>query len=71
MNTEDQKQRENDFWRFKANYEYYDLVPSKEKIQAFERYVSGEIDAEQLQRIFHDLSGSTSKFRKIPMDQFC
>ena len=31
MNTEDQKQRENDFWRFKANYEYYDLVPSKEK----------------------------------------
>lgn len=71
MNTEDQKQREDDFWRFKASYEYYDLTPSKEKIQAFERYVSGEIDAEQLQRIFHDLNGSTWKFIQIPMNQFC
>ena len=62
MNQAEKELRQQQFDCFKANYEYYDLTPSKEKIQAFERYVSGEIDAEQLQRIFHNLSGSTENF---------
>lgn len=65
------KQRELEFYRFKQNYEYFDLIISEEKTQAFERYVSGEIDAEQLQRIFHKLSGSQDNFILIPMDEFC
>lgn len=65
------KQRELEFYRFKQNYEYFDLTISEEKTQAFERYVSGEIDAEQLQRIFHKLSGSQDNFILIPMDEFC
>lgn len=71
MNEDEKKDREQDFYRFKANYEYYDLTPSKEQIQAFERYISGEIDAEQLQRIFHDLTGSKENFRHVPMHWFC
>lgn len=65
------KQRELEFYRFQQNYEYYDLTASEEKIQAFECYVSGEIDAEQLQRIFHKLSGSQDNFILMPMNQFC
>lgn len=71
MNVEEKKVRQQDFDRFKSNCEYYDLTPTKEKLQTFERYISGEIDAEQLQRIFHNLSGSTENFRHIPMDWFC
>ncbi|HEF0011077.1 MULTISPECIES: hypothetical protein [Acinetobacter] len=71
MNQAEKELRQQQFDCFKANYEYYDLTPSKEKIQAFERYVSGEIDAEQLQRIFHNLSGSTENFIMLPMDWFC
>ena len=71
MNQDEKELRQQQFYGFKANYEYYDLTPSKEKIEAFERYVLGEIDAEQLQRIFHDLSGSTTEFRQIPMNHFC
>ena len=52
MNQAEKELRQQQFDGFKANYEYYDLTPSKEKIQAFERYVSGEIDAEQLQKNF-------------------
>ena len=68
---DDKKQRELDFYRFKQSYEYYDLTASEEKIQAFERYVSGEIDAEELQRIFHKLNGSKENFILLPMNQFC
>ena len=71
MDEKERELRQQQFDGFKANYEYYDLTPSKEKIQAFESYVSGQIDAEKLQRIFHDLSGSATEFRQIPMDQFC
>lgn len=71
MDKKERELRQQQFDGFKANYEYYDLTPSKEKIQAFESYVSGQIDAEQLQRIFHNLNGSTTEFRQIPMDQFC
>lgn len=71
MQMINKKQRELEFYRFKQNYEYFDLTISEEKTQAFERYVSGEIDAEQLQRIFHKLSGSQDNFILITMDEFC
>jgi len=71
MNEDEKEVRQQDFNRFKSNCEYYDLTPSKEKLQTFERYVSGEIDAEQLQIIFHGLNGSTDNFRLIPMNWFC
>lgn len=71
MDEKERELRQQQFDGFKANYEYYDLTASKEKIQAFESYVLGEINAEQLQRFFHDLSGSTENFIMIPMDWFC
>ncbi|MEG2722814.1 MAG: hypothetical protein RR944_08850 [Acinetobacter sp.] len=71
MQMINKKQRELEFYRFKQNYEYFDLTISEEKTQAFERYISGEIDAEQLQRIFHKLSGSQDNFILITMDEFC
>lgn len=70
MDHLEQTQRQNSFNNFKSTYEYYDLTPSIGQIQAFEQYVSGEINAEQLQRIFHELSGSTDKFMLYPMSMF-
>jgi hypothetical protein len=70
MDHLEKTQRQNSFNNFKSTYEYYDLTPSIGQIQAFEQYVSGEINAEQLQRTFHKLRGTTDKFMLYPMSMF-
>lgn len=57
LSESERKHRELKFYMFKSNYDYYDLTPSPEQLQAFERYVSGDIDGHEIQRIFHQLKG--------------
>lgn len=57
LSEKEHQYRAEKFYLFKSNYEYYDLTPSPEQLQAFERYVAGEIDGHEIQRIFHQLRG--------------
>lgn len=57
LSENERQYRAEKFYLFKSNYEYYDLTPSPEQLQAFERYVAGEIDGHEIQRIFHQLRG--------------
>lgn len=57
LSEKERQYRAEKFYLFKSNYEYYDLTPSPEQLQAFERYVAGEIDGHEIQRIFHQLRG--------------
>ena len=70
MDHVEKAKRQSSFDNFKSTYEYYDLTPSVGQIQAFEEYVCGEINAEELQRKFHELKGSTDKFMLYPMSMF-
>jgi hypothetical protein len=69
LSESERKHRELKFYMFKSNYEYYDLTPSPEQLQAFERYVAGDIDKHEIQKIFHQLQGGKDEdFNPILMD---
>lgn len=71
LSEAERKYREKKFFLFKSNYEYYDLTPSAKQLQAFERYVAGEIDGHQIQKVFHQLnSGKDEGFTAKPMDDW-
>lgn len=57
LSERERQYREQKFYLFKSDFEYYDLTPSPEQLEAFERYVAGEIDGREIQRIFHQLKG--------------
>lgn len=71
LSEKERQYRAEKFYLFKSNYEYYDLTPSSEQLQAFERYVAGEIDGHEIQRIFHQLRGGKDEdFIPMLMDNW-
>ena len=71
LSEKERQYRAEKFYLFKSNYEYYDLTPSSEQLQAFERYVAGEIDGHEIERIFHQLwGGKNEDFIPMLMDNW-
>ncbi|ONG38095.1 hypothetical protein BKE30_13280 [Alkanindiges hydrocarboniclasticus] len=71
LSERERQYREGKFFSFKGWFYFYDLTPSPEQLQAFERYVSGDIDGHEIQRIFHQLKGGKDEdFNPIPMDNW-
>ena len=71
LSERERQYRERKFYCFKSNYEYYDLTPSPEQLKAFERYVAGDIDGHEIQKIFHQLKGGRDEeFNPTFMDNW-
>lgn len=71
LSEKERQYRAEKFYRFKSDYEYYDLTPSPEQLQAFEHYVAGDIDGHEIQKIFHQLKGGKNEgFNHTSMDDW-